>query len=174
MVDDIHIEPFDREDQQTVTDLIRRNMEAFGDKDSVLVATFRRISSLISVYGNEGCQLFVARDCKSQQLVGCAGLGPLHGLPISEKVGEIRDLVVEPDFRGLGIGSRLLHRCVKEARGIGYQRLYLETTPSMEHARKLFLRTGFRPVTESTAFSKEMNTDLPCYFLLENLSNLSQ
>jgi hypothetical protein len=65
----------------------------------------------------------------------------------------------------------LLHRCIAEAKLIGYQRLYLETSTNMIQARKLFLRSGFRPVTEkniNTLFSPAPS-ELPCYFLLEDL-----
>ena len=172
MVDDIKIETFQAEDEQNVISLIRHNMERFDDSEAVLAATFRRLNNLFQIYSHQGCRLFVASATDQAggagSPVACAGLGPLHGLPISEGVGEIRDLVVNEPFRGQGIGSRLLHRCIDEARTIGYQRLYLETSQNMVNARKLFLRSGFRPVTESTA-TETMNQDLPCYFLLENL-----
>lgn len=171
MVEDIQIEPFDPKDEEKIAEIIRRNLETFQDSDSVLSATFRRLNSLSEIYLQEGCKLIVARNKKTNQLVGCAGLGPLHGLPISEGVGEIRDMVVEENLRGLGLGSKLLHRCIAEAKKIGYKRLYLETSQKMIHARKLFLRTGFRPVTANTSISEEMASSLPCYFLLEDLGN---
>ncbi len=80
--------------------------------------------------------------------------------------------MVEPSFRGHGIGARLLKRCLSEAQRIGYDRLYLETTPQMEHAQKLFIRNGFRPVT--TGVAKISKTDsMPCYYLMENLHALT-
>lgn len=171
MVEDIKIELFKAADEFEVASLIKHNMERFDDSEAVLAATFRRLNNLFQIYRKEGCSLFVAKsvgDGDKSKSVACAGLGPLHGLPPSEGVGEIRDLVVNENFRGQGIGSRLLHRCIDEARNLGYQRLYLETSQNMVNARKLFLRSGFRPVTESTA-TESMSQDLPCYFLLENL-----
>ncbi len=95
----------------------------------------------------------------------------MQGLSPGEGLGEIRDLMVEEAFRGHGIGGRLLKRCLAEALRIGYERLYLETTPQMEHAQKLFLRYGFRPVT--TGASKiGKSDDMPCYYLMESLTSL--
>ncbi len=171
---EITIELITKDDEEELCKMIRHNLEQFGSESSVLAASARRLKNLFENYSREGYRLFVVKSPSISPLpIACAGLGPLKGLPLSERIGEIRDMVVEVPFRGKGIGSRLLHRCISEAKLVGYQRLYLETTNTMIQARKLFLRTGFRPVTE-----KNLNpmfapsaTELPCYFLLEELKN---
>lgn len=176
MVADIKIEPWVDSNEIETTSLIKRNMESFDESEAVLIATFRRLNNLKKIYSKNGCCLYVARNIDENgngKAIACAGLGPLHGLPLSEGIGEIRDLVVDKEFRGQGIGSRLLHRCIEEAKNMNYQRLYLETSQNMNNARKLFLRSGFRAVTESTAIGS-MNKDLPCYFLMENLNEPSK
>ena len=171
MVDDLKVEAFTVKEEREIVALIRRNLESFDKAESVLVATFRRLENLDHFYQGEGCRLFVAKNMAlGGQAIACAGLGPLHGLPLSEGIGEIRDLVVEEDCRGKGLGSRLLRRCIEEAKSLGYQRLYLETSKNMVNARKLFLRSGFRPVTESSPLVK-LPADLPCYFLMEDLQH---
>jgi putative acetyltransferase len=170
---EITIELLSKDDEAEVSKLIHRNLEQFGSSASVPAASFRRLKNLVENYSKEGYRLFVAKNPAEGNLpIGCAGLGPLKGLPLSEKIGEIRDLVVELPFRSKGIGSRLLHRCISEAKVIGYQRLYLETSQSMNQARKLFLRSGFRPVTEKNLnpLLTASSVELPCYFLLEDLS----
>ena len=150
-------------------EMIRRNMAAYEEAGSVLASTFRRLDSFDTVYVAVGSCFIVARDKGRDGLcVGGAGIGPLHGLSPSEGLGEIRDLVVESTYRGHGIGARILKRCLDEAKRLGYSRLYLEATPQMEHAQKLFLRFGFRPVTTGAAkVSKEGS--MPCYYLMEQL-----
>ncbi len=165
MAEDCQIDLLHEQDEPIIGEIIRRNIVSFSDSDSILPATFRRVNNLKTVYSQEGCRLFVAKQ--KNQPVGCAGLGPLHGLPLTEGIGEIRDLVVEESHRGLGLGSKLLHRCLLEAKKIRYKRLYLETSPQMVHARKLFLRTGFRPVGDKG----ELNSPLPCYFLMEDVDS---
>jgi putative acetyltransferase len=101
--------------------------------------------------------------------IGCVGLGPLHGLPSSEGVGEIRDLIVEEPYRGRGLGSKLLHLCINDAKQLGYKQLYLETTQNMTSAQRLFVRTGFRPVTGQAWQTPANPEEMPCYFLMETL-----
>jgi putative acetyltransferase len=169
-VDDVLIETISAETEPYVRDLIRRNLQGYEEAGSVLAATFRRLTSLVDVYSREGARFFVIRDMKQDGVcIGGAGIGALHGLPPSEGLGEVRDLVLDEKYRGKGLGSRLLKRCVEEAKALGYKRLYLETTPQMENAQKLFLRFGFRAVTQAQSDLKTDTAKVPCYFILETL-----
>ena len=156
-----------------VSGLIRRNLEGFREAGAVLASSFRRLEDLRFVYSQEGAAFFVALDrANRDSLIGGAGIGPLHGLPMSEGVGEVRDLVVEEEYRSRGLGARLLKRCLEEAQRMGYRQIYLETTPQMEHAQKLFGRFGFRPVKHSaardgTGASAVEAVTVPCYFVFD-------
>jgi putative acetyltransferase len=81
--------------------------------------------------------------------------------------------VVEPPYRGAGLGNKLLNRCLDEAVALGYKRAYLETTPEMKHAQKLFVRTGFRPVGIEQGKAAG-STEVPCYFVREELQSLAK
>lgn len=173
MANDYIVTEWKKEDEQGIVNLIRRNLELekHENDEPVLTATLRRLQDLSGVYASEGNLLYVAKVGALGLPVACVGLGPLHGLPLSEGLGEIRDLVVEKSHRSKGLGSRLLSACIEQARQIGYQRLYLETSKSMVNARKLFVRSGFRAVRDmkSTTPSQE---ELPCYFVLEDLQKV--
>jgi ribosomal protein S18 acetylase RimI-like enzyme len=73
--------------------------------------------------------------------VGCVGLRKL-----SDTVGEIKRLYVEPTARGLGLGEALVRGIVDEGKKLGYARLVLDTLPSMLEARSLYHALGFTPV----------------------------
>lgn len=163
--------PLTVEKEGAVCSLIRRNLVGFDEHESVLVSTFRRLKHLHETYLQEGCKFWVASDSLAGKPVGCAGLGPFHGLPLSEGVGEIRDLVVEESMRGQGLGRLLLDQAITGAKTFGYRRLYLETSKSMIVAQKLFVSRGFRPVTEKSRFFTDPKgvEEVPCYYLLENL-----
>jgi putative acetyltransferase len=179
-LDDIIIEELSVETEPCVRELIRRNLQDYDEAGSVLASTFRRLADLMRVYKSEGSNYFVLKDTSGSGVcLGGAGIGSLHGLPPSEGLGEVRDLVLDKPFRGQGLGTRLLKRCVEEAKALGYKRLYLETTPQMENAQKLFIRFGFRPVTQAQTESRlsmskggaasEISPGVPCYFILDQI-----
>ena len=173
--DDVLIETINAHDEDEVQSLIRRNLSGYDEAGSVLASTFRRLKNLLNVYQGDGARYFVLRNVRDGgKIIGGAGLGALHGLSPREGLGEVRDLVLEKDCRGQGLGGRLLKRCVEEGKLLGYKRLYLETTPGMEKAQKLFLRFGFRPVTQAQTDQSVSPEKVPCYFILEDVAAASR
>src|SRR5262245_25190965 len=64
---------------------------------------------------------------------------------IDDRLGEIKRLYVSPAGRGHGLGRMLIERVLDAARSIGYDRVVLDTLPSMQTARKLYAGMGFTP-----------------------------
>lgn len=72
---------------------------------------------------------------------GCVALKRLD-----DRTGEMKRLYVRPNFRGLGLATRLIEAIVLAARDAGYRELKLDTLPSMESAQRLYRALGFREI----------------------------
>lgn len=75
-----------------------------------------------------------------------------------QDTAKLRLFYVEPDARGLGIGTRLVSECIKFARQKSYKRLTLWTHSTQEAAAKIYQAQGFEMTdeTEMDAFGQTL------------------
>ncbi|MES2544431.1 MAG: GNAT family N-acetyltransferase [Bacteroidota bacterium] len=80
------------------------------------------------------------------KIIGGAGIGHLE----TDEGGicELQKMYFLPEARGLGIGSKMMDKCLQSATGFGYEKCYLETMPYMEAAQKLYKKSGFEYLCE--------------------------
>lgn len=78
----------------------------------------------------------------------------------------LRLLYVEPDARGLGVGSALVRQCSEFAREAGYKRIVLWTHAVLDSARKIYAAEGYTVTSTEvqTEFGKE---EISEHWLLE-------
>jgi ribosomal protein S18 acetylase RimI-like enzyme len=74
-------------------------------------------------------------------LVACGALRAAE-----PKVGEIKRIYVRADHRGPGFGPRLTRALLGRARAIGYERVRVDTLPTMTAAIQFYQEMGFAPI----------------------------
>jgi GNAT superfamily N-acetyltransferase len=107
------------------------------------------LKSLPGAYGPPSGRLLLARYASHS--AGCVALRKLEA-----GICEMKRLYVRPADRGRGLGRLLVERIITEARGIGYERMRLDTIASaMQDAIELYRRTGFEEIAPYSAIPIE-------------------
>jgi DNA-binding MarR family transcriptional regulator/predicted GNAT family N-acyltransferase len=85
-----------------------------------------------------GTFLVVTND---ENVVGCGGVQC-----VDERTAEIKRMWIHSDWRGLGLGTRLVERLEIEAAELERQRVVLDTNESLTEAVAMYTRAGYRAI----------------------------
>ncbi|MGQ2982586.1 GNAT family N-acetyltransferase [Flavobacterium sp.] len=114
--------------------LVEHNVPKVGTAyaDASLDCMFEAYTKPNSVY-------FVVE--REGRIIGGAGVAPLDNGPAD--TCELQKMYFLAEVRGLGIGSKMIDKCLVSATAFGFAQCYLETMPYMQAAQKLYLKNGF-------------------------------
>lgn len=118
--------------------IVRRLFEEYAaalDVDLAFQDFDRELAELPGTYAPPQGRLLLA---VADEAAGCVGLRPF-----SADVCEMKRLFVREAYRGTGLGRRLAEAIVAAGREAGYERMRLDTLPSMAEARALYRSIGF-------------------------------
>jgi GNAT superfamily N-acetyltransferase len=92
---------------------------------------------------------------RNGKILGSVFVIPKDG---SSETAKLRMLYVEPEARGLGIGTLLVKQVVSFAREQGYKRIWLWTQENLASARKIYAAQGFKMIGSEphASFGKEL------------------
>lgn len=76
---------------------------------------------------------------KDGRIIGSYGL-----YPTTARSCELRKMYLLPEFRGQGLGRRMLEDALREAGSLGFEQMTLETNSRLEEALGLYRSYGFR------------------------------
>ena len=136
---ELSIRPIESADSPTMARVIRSVMGEFGAVGEGYSINDAEVDDMAESYSGERAAYFVIT--KGSRVVGGGGVAHLDGA--DPDTCELRKMYLLPELRGLGMGRRLLDRCLQAAKSLGYRRCYLETLEHMTQAQALYEADGF-------------------------------
>ncbi|HTT14534.1 MAG TPA: GNAT family N-acetyltransferase [Thermoplasmata archaeon] len=122
---------------------LAEHTESPGSAPAHAQAGLRLIDQLIAglpgAYGPPRGEVILA--FVGDEVVACGALRELE-----PRIGEIKRVFVRPDHRGPGFGPILTGAVIDRARALGYERVRVDTLPSMTAAMQFYPEMGFRPI----------------------------
>ncbi len=102
--------------------------------------TFYEFSQLYKKYNS---RLWIAQ-------VGNRIIGSIAVIGRSAQEAQLRWFLIDPDYRGLGLGKTLLRKAMDFYKQFGYTKVYLLTVSEQKTAIKLYEDMGFKKVEEKS------------------------
>jgi putative acetyltransferase len=136
------LRPIAEADDREIARIIRVVMPEFGADGPGFAIHDAEVDAMTEAYDRPRAAYFVVTHFG--RVLGGGGVAPLDGGPAD--TCELRKMYFLPEARGLGLGRRMLQRCLQRARAIGFHYCYLETLDHMDAARRLYELAGFQRI----------------------------
>ncbi|GGG42865.1 GNAT family N-acetyltransferase [Bizionia arctica] len=127
------------EDNSQIAQVIREVLIEFGAPKVGTAYEDVSLDNMTEAYGNSASVYFVLEN--KGKIIGGAGIAPLENC--EGNICELQKMYFLPEARGLGLGVKMMKKCLEFAKDFGYHKCYLETLPYMTDATKLYAKVGF-------------------------------
>ncbi len=138
-VDNVVIREIRQEDNPRVAAVIREVLLDLGAPKVGTAYADKALECMFENYNAPKATYFVVEE--DGKILGCAGVAQLENY--KGNVCELQKMYFLKSARGKGIGALMLKTCLDRAKEFGFEKIYLETMPTMEAAQKLYQRFGF-------------------------------
>jgi GNAT superfamily N-acetyltransferase len=111
-------------------------------------------------YVAEGlCEFMKRHNANRDRVWVCEHEGRMVGFLLAmerDEAAQLRYFLITPEYRGIGLGSKLMGQFMEFVRARGYRKAFLWTTQELTTAARLYAAAGFRLTEEkeSAAFGK--------------------
>lgn len=136
---EINIRKVQPSDNQQLATIIRSCFYDFDVPTEGTVFEDPTTDQLYELFNIENAALFVAEV--EGKLCGCCGVFPTEGLP--EDYAELVKFYIHNDYRGIGLGKKLMESSLEFAKNTGFKSIYIESLPEFSTAVSIYEKQGF-------------------------------
>lgn len=129
-------------DDPKIASAIRNVLIEFGVPKIGTTYADKVLDRMTETYSGDRKKFFVIAS--GDTIYGGAGIMQLENY--EGNVCELQKMYFMSEARGIGLGSKMLKKCLDFAKSVGFEQCYLETMPYMDDARKLYKKFGFKPI----------------------------
>jgi putative acetyltransferase len=133
------IRPATHDDQGAIQSLVFDILRSYGLSPDPQT-TDADLFDLKQHYFDRGGHFAVLTD--ADRIIGTVGL-----FNLGKGTVELRKMYLAAEYRGRGLGKRLLEHALSTARALGFRRVTLETASVLQEAISLYEKSGFKPFT---------------------------
>jgi len=100
---------------------------------------FQGVDKELETFPEVYCHMLLAR-------VDGAAAGAIALKDLGDGICEMKRLYVPDSFQGTGLGRRLSEQLIKDAKGMGFEKMRLDTLPRLEAAVGIYRKLGFEEI----------------------------
>ncbi len=144
------------EDNPHLANIVRTTLAEFGANKPGTVYYDPTTDALYELFQKPRSTYFVAE--LNGEVVGGGGIYPSDGLP--DDTCELVKMYLLKKARGLGLGRKLIQKCLEAAAAAGFKKVYIETMPELKQALKTYEKFGFRYINHPMGNTGHFGCDL--------------